>query len=133
MAFTLGPRRGVYIFFEPGEMRSTSGLGLRVTRIGTHALKAGSRSTLRGRLMLHRGTVRGSRPGGGRHRDSVFRLHVGTALIRRDDWPEEVTAQWAVSSSLQGDVQDREYPLEQAVSQHVRSMPFLWLGIDDEP
>lgn len=31
------PRRGMYIFFDPGEMRSTSGLGLRVTRTGTHA------------------------------------------------------------------------------------------------
>ena len=28
---------------------------------------------------------------------------------------------------------DREYPLEQAVSRHIRGMPFLWLGIDDEP
>jgi hypothetical protein len=127
------PQRGVYFFFEPGEIRTTSGAGLRVTRVGTHALKAGSKSTLWGRLRIHRGATRGSRPGGGNHRDSAFRLHVGTALIRRDDWPADVAAQWAVGSSAKRDVRDREYPLEQAVSRHIRSMPFLWLGIDDEP
>jgi hypothetical protein len=26
-----------------------------------------------------------------------------------------------------------EHPLEVAVSKHIRSMPFLWIGIDDEP
>ncbi len=127
------PRRGVYFFFEPGEMRTTSGNGLRVTRVGTHALKAGSKSTLWGRLRTHRGTMTGSRPGGGNHRASVFRLHVGTALIHRDDWPEEVTARWAVGSSAEKGVRDREYPLERAVSRHIRSMPFLWLGVADEP
>ena len=44
------PRRGVYFFFEPGETRSGSGSGLRVVRIGTHALRAGSQSSLWGRL-----------------------------------------------------------------------------------
>jgi len=127
------PRRGVYFFFEPGEMRTTSGGGLRVTRVGTHALKAGSKSTLWSRLQAHRGTLKGSRPGGGNHRGSIFRLHVGTALIRRDDWPEEVIAQWAVGSSAKREVRAKEYPLEQAVSELIRSMPFLWLDINDEP
>jgi hypothetical protein len=127
------PQRGVYFFFEPGEVGTHSGAGLRVTRVGTHALKAGSKSTLWGRLRAHRGTLAGSRAGGGNHRGSVFRLHVGTALIRRDDWPEEVVSQWAVGSSAKRHVRDREYPLEQAVSRYIRSMPFLWLGIDDKP
>jgi hypothetical protein len=127
------PRRGVYFFFEPGEVRTTSGLGLRVTRVGTHALKAGSKSTLWGRLRAHRGTQTGLRPGGGNHRGSVFRLHVGTALTSRDDWPEEIAARWAVGSSAKREVRAREYPLEQAVSQYIRKMPFLWLGVDDEP
>ena len=54
---TKWPSRGLYFFFEPGEMRATSGPGLRVTRVGTHALKAGSKSTLWGRLAAHRGTI----------------------------------------------------------------------------
>ena len=126
------PCRGVYFFFEPGEMKTTSGVGLRVTRVGTHALKAGSKSMLWNRLQAHRGTLKGARPGGGNHRGSVFRLHVGTALIGRDDWPEEITAQWAVGSSAKREVRAKEYPLEQAVSEYIRSMPFLWLDVNDE-
>jgi hypothetical protein len=36
------PRRGVYFFFENGERRAESGAGLRVVRVGTHALASGS-------------------------------------------------------------------------------------------
>jgi hypothetical protein len=127
------PQRGVYFFFESGEVRTLSGTGLRVTRVGTHALKAGSKSTLWGRLRMHRGTMAGSNPGGGNHRGSVFRLHVGTALIRRDDWSTTVTSDWGVGSSAKRDVRNHERPLERAVSQHIRCMPFLWAGIEDEP
>ena len=35
------PARGVYFFREAGESRSDTGEGLRVVRVGTHALKAG--------------------------------------------------------------------------------------------
>jgi hypothetical protein len=127
------PRRGVYFFFEPGEERTASGTGLRVVRIGTHALNAGSRTTLWKRLHQHRGSIGGSRPGGGDHRGSVFRLHVGTALIQRDHWPDDVAGRWATRSSARRAARQQEYPLEQAVSQHICRMPFLWVNIDDEP
>lgn len=127
------PERGVYFFFEPGEERTTSGPGLRVVRVGTHALKARGKATLWHRLRTHRGRVGGSDPGGGNHRSSVFRLHVGTALIRRDHWLEAVAGNWGVGSSAKKPIRERERPLERAVSQHIRSMPFLWVGIDDEP
>jgi hypothetical protein len=35
------PGRGVYFFFEPGEVRTDSGEGPRVVRVGTHATAAG--------------------------------------------------------------------------------------------
>ena len=127
------PKRGVYFFFEPGEVRTTSGEGLRVTRVGTHALKSGSSSTLWQRLRQHRGTLRGSRPGGGNHRGSVFRLHVGKALINRGDWPDHIAAHWGNDSSASTKIRDAEYPLEKAVSDYIRKMPFLWLDILDEP
>ena len=127
------PKRGLYFFFELGEERTASGSGLRVTRVGTHALTSKSKSTLWGRLRAHRGSVGGPRPGGGNHRGSIFRLHVGTALINRDDWPLTVTAKWGVGSNETRDVREREYPLEQAVSEYIRSMPFLWIGVEDEP
>lgn len=127
------PERGVYFFFEPGEARTTSGTEPRVVRVGTHALTAGSSTTLWKRLRQHRGTVRGSNPGGGNHRGSVFRLHVGTALIDRDDWPQAVADRWGVGRSAKKPVREHERPLERAVSEHIRKMPFLWIGVEDEP
>jgi hypothetical protein len=38
------PQRGVYFFMENGEERAESGSGLRVVRVGTHALTATSKA-----------------------------------------------------------------------------------------
>src|SRR5437899_2713466 len=35
------PARGVYFFRKNGESRTDTGAGLRIVRVGTHALKAG--------------------------------------------------------------------------------------------
>ena len=56
------PRRGVYFFFEPGEVCSGSGHGSRLVRIGTQALGVGARSTLHYRLRQQPGNSSG--PGG---------------------------------------------------------------------
>ena len=136
---TMGwPMRGLYFFFEPGETRSGPGAGLRVVRVGTHALKAGSRSTLWGRLSQHRGTARN---GGGNHRGSMFRLLVGIALARRSgmslppSWgsggdPGTAARRLGVERA---DVTRSETELEAAVSRYIGAMPFLVLGVDDEP
>ncbi len=122
------PKRGVYFFMEPGETRSHSGRGSRIVRVGTHALKAGSGTTLWRRLYQHKGVARS---GGGNHRGSIFRLIVGTALIERDaidcdSWDDR-------HSSAPREVRERELPLERAVSQVIGDMSFLWLSVDDEP
>lgn len=129
------PERGVYFFFEPGEERSTSGTGPRVVRVGTHALKFGVRKTLWGRLREHRGNLRGACADGGDHRASVFRRHVGTALMGRypDRWSQEVQDSWGVGSSAKKAIRGRECPLEQAVSRHIRCMLFLCVGVNDPP
>src|SRR4051794_11616690 len=44
------PQRGVYLFEESGEERTDSGAGLRVARVGTHALKENGRTVLWTRL-----------------------------------------------------------------------------------
>ena len=85
------PDRGIYFFFEPGEIRSDSGAGLRVVRIGTHALTAKSRTTLWNRLSQHRGT---QKTGSGNHRGSIFRLIVGASLKCRDQQEEPIS--WGV-------------------------------------
>ncbi|MBF7083933.1 hypothetical protein IT084_13225 [Desulfallas sp. Bu1-1] len=122
------PRRGVYFFFEPGENRS-SGAGLRVVRVGTHAVSRGSGTTLWTRLRTHRGVL----SGGGNHRGSIFRLHVGTALLARGDYPDAVRRSWGRGSSAPKEVRRAEHSLECAVSEYIGKMPFLWLGVDDEP
>ena len=40
------PNRGVYFFHEPGEMRSDTGEGPRIVRVGTHATTGDSDTTL---------------------------------------------------------------------------------------
>ena len=133
------PQRGVYFFFEPGESRSVSGTGNRVVRVGTHALKDGSRSTLWQRLSQHRGNARGD---GGNHRGSIFRLLVGKAIARRGDcalprsWgtgadPGKAARRFGLAS--RADVKDAEADLEGRVSAYIGQMPFLWLGIADAP
>ena len=123
------PRRGVYFFFELGERRYT-GSGQRVVRVGTHALKPSSRSTLWKRLRTHRGNLKGARPGGGNHRGSIFRLHVGSAILRKEGLESRYPT-WGADSSASRKVRNHEYPIENKVSQHIREMPFLWLKVDD--
>src|ERR1700688_2926380 len=60
------PRRRVYFFMEEGENRLDSGNGLRIVRVGTHALKKDSGTKLWTRLSQHRGQQGSS---GGNHRD----------------------------------------------------------------
>ncbi len=120
------PVRGVYFFFEAGECRSHSGTGLRVVRVGTHAVSAGSRTSLWNRLSQHRGVAS---TGGGNHRGSVFRLLVGTALMRRG--PMRGVQTWGRRGSRTEDLQSAERRLERLVSRVIGEMPLLWLRVDD--
>ena len=67
------PKRGVYFFQEYGETRSDSGTGLRIVRVGTHALKTGSRTTLCNGLSQHRGPAK---TGVGNHRGPYCRSQI---------------------------------------------------------
>ena len=121
------PGRGVYFFMDQGEHRTDSGDGLRIVRVGTHALMTKSKSRLWTRLSQHRGSERSK---GGNHRGSVFRLHVGTALIAKEGYKY---SSWGQGGKASRTVRDRERQLEMAVSNVIGDMPFLWLAVDDEP
>lgn len=120
------PSRGVYFFRESGEQRSETGIGPRIVRVGTHALKAGSGTTLWARLSQHKGSTR---TGAGNHRGSVFRLLLGNALIHRGHYNYPT---WGKGSSACRDTRAGETPLEAEVSRILGDMPFLWLAIEDE-
>lgn len=120
------PNKGIYFFFESNQKRSDSGVGLRVTRVGTHALKKDSQTTLWNRLSQHKGTVKN---GGGNHRGSIFRLLVGTAIINKQslNFPT-----WGQGNTASKDIRENELILEKLVSDTIGNMPFLYLLINDE-
>lgn len=131
------PDRGVYFFFAPGETRAESGQR-RLTRVGTHAVSAGSSTALWDRLKQHYGTGDGSsvHPHGGDHRGSVYRRRVGEAFVERyglhDRYPDWGTPRVPDDRPREA-VRDEEYPLERRVSAYLRDQPFLWVDLDDEP
>lgn len=130
------PDRGVYFLLEPGETHTPG--QYRVTRVGTHAVSAGSSTSLWDRLTQHVGT--GSRsadhPHGGAHRGSVYRKRVGEALIENhalhDNYPDW-DKRWSSIERDRDVVRDEEYLLERRVSAYIREQFVLWVAIDDEP
>jgi hypothetical protein len=121
----LWPQRGVYFFMEEGEERSNSGSGPRIVRVGTHALKAGSSTTLWIRLSQHKGQEKSGR---GNHRGSIFRLIVGTALNADETCPT-----WGQGNTADKNVRAAEAALEERVSRVIGAMRFTWIAIDDQP
>jgi hypothetical protein len=122
------PRRGVYFFFEPGEYRASKPDYLRVVRVGTHALKDGSRTTIWNRLCQHRGTLK---PYGGNHRGSIFRLLAGQAIMDQAQ-SQIIASSWGCGSTASRDVRNNEILLEQEVSDYLGGMTFLVLPIPDD-
>jgi hypothetical protein len=104
----------------------------RVVRVGTHAVSVGSKSTLHSRLKAHFG----NRDGLGNHRGSIFRLHLGNALLRKEN--REIPT-WGIGSTappeLRGNpsARDAEAAWERRVSQYIGEMTVLWIEVPDEP
>ena len=125
------PIRGVYFLFEPSEWLCTRRfrpLTHRIVRVGTHGVSRGSKATLWNRISTHRGVVAGA----GNHRSSIFRLHVGAALMRKlpNMWD---APNWGVGQLAGADVQQKERSLEREVSEILGQMRLLWLNVPDDP
>lgn len=126
------PRRGVYFFREPGEFYSMVDKLPRIVRVGTHAVSSGSKSTLHSRLKAHLGTKTGS----GNHRGSIFRLHVGNALLFKENMGLPT---WGIGSTAPLELRENpaaqyaEAALEKRVSQYIGEMTVLWVDVPDEP
>lgn len=122
------PQRGLYILFEPGECRSSRSKCQRVVRVGTHAVSRGAKSTLWGRLRTHKGTENGL----GSHRSSIFRLHVGRAIMAKERL-ENSALSWGKGQSADRQVRENEVWLERRVSEWMSNIQVLWLSVLDEP
>jgi hypothetical protein len=130
------PARGIYFFFEPGEVRTVSGEGDRVVRVASHSFGVNSPSAFWGGLL---GT-RGGPSGKGNHRASIFRQLIGEALLRRSG---RSLPSWGVGSSQRDTarklgldlaaVAEAEGAVEIEVSGYIRQMPFTWMSAPPGP
>ena len=120
------PSAGLYIFSDPHESRLFSKGAQKIIRIGTHGVSDGSASTLWQRLKAHKGDLSGL----GNHRTSIFRLHVGTALIARDrlDCPS-----WGTVTKPDTHQLTQEEKIERLVSQYIAELYVSVLPITDVP
>lgn len=125
------PTRGVYFFLEENQLPTDNLFPIkmpRIIRVGTHAVSSGSKTTLWDRLSTHRGVARG----GGSHRSSIFRLHVGRTLLNSRS-PLDNISSWGVGQVAPKDVRAAEHRLETEVSDKLGAMKVLWLDIGDDP
>ncbi len=122
------PRMGVYFFFEEGEVRTADISMSRVVRIGTHTVSRGSKTTLWHRLRTHRGTSTLT----GNHRGSIFRSHVGSAILGKSKGRLNVPT-WGSGQTASKDIRESEVELEREVSDYIGSLSLLWLAVGDEP
>lgn len=104
---------GVYLFFEQGEVRRNG--RPRVVRVGKSV-------KLQSRLL--------DQHLNGNHRASVFRRHVGEALIRRDRLPGLETWLKSTAPSLQTE-RDSERDVEDRVTQVLGAMSVAWIATRD--
>jgi len=134
------PNRGLYFFFSPWSVLETDPAHQWfLTRIGTVGVARGSTNTLWNRLRQHRGNQSGIYAGGGNHRGSIFRQHVGRAFIARDGlegthpyWGEQFNGNDMPDTTS---IREHEHCLETRVSQYIASLPFLYLNVpgDSKP
>jgi len=99
---------------------------LKIMRIGTHAVSKGSSSSLWQRLKNHKG----KEDLGGNHRGSIFRLHVGAALIKREGLN---CPSWGIGQHATDEIKALETDVEKRVSEYIRSLMILYLRVEDPP
>lgn len=119
------PEKGVYFILDPGETRSVQS-SPRVCRVGTHAVSTGSTASLWNRLRTHRGVE----SGGGNHRSSIFRTHVGIALMARADLRDSFP-DWGNQTIRDAAVVQREAQMERSISEYIGQTSVLWLEVPD--
>lgn len=117
------PERGVYFIVDFNERSIISNNCPRIVRIGTHAVSLGSKTTLWHRLKTHKGTNNGS----GNHRGSIFRLHVGNAIIQKE---KLICNTWGIGQSASKETREQEQTIEHLVSDYIGQLGIIVLDVD---
>jgi len=121
------PNQGVYFFLDDAEPTRYSSVLPRIIRIGTHAVSTGSKAILRTRLRAHLGTEAGL----GNHRGSVFRQHVGAALIEKNQF-NNLYPNWGIGRNASKKIRLDETSLEREVSNYIRKLRLLFIEVPGE-
>ncbi|WP_139306116.1 DUF6884 domain-containing protein [Methylomonas sp. LWB] len=121
------PKRGVYVFLDLNEPNFLGEPG-RIVRIGTHAVSEGSKATLKNRLRCHAGQIDGT----GNHRGSIFRLHVGRALLVKEETVASLTS-WGDGQNASAYIRNIEKQHELRVSEYLGSLEVFVIDADDVP
>jgi hypothetical protein len=121
------PSRGVYLFLDQREPNFL-GVKPRIVRVGTHAVSLGSKATLRGRLRNHLGPTNEI----GNHRGSIFRLHVGRAMLEAIGGHSSLPS-WGQGQDADTNTKVSEASHEQAVSRYLQDLEVVLVDVDDEP
>ena len=110
------PTDGIYFWYERGESRR--GQGLRVTRVGTHETSG----RLRARIREHFGSNR---------EGSVFRKHVGAALMARDGEPDQDMREWGEGRNGERFHDEKFKQYERRVTEQTANGVYRVLKVDD--
>lgn len=112
------PWNGIYLFFEKGEEIELNGNRYaRIVRVGTHN-KDGNFPQ---RIRQHYGNVNSLH---GNKNGSVFRLHIGGALMIRNNPDDPRLPQWLKHMG------DSDIHVEEAVSRQLRdTFDFVWIEV----
>ena len=117
------PSSGIYFFYEKGETIRLGGLAAdRIVRVGINRSNGRFRSRIRG----HYGRV--SRLGGNKN-GSVFRKHLGGALLRRVDPDDQRLTGWLCQDGPTYAEVEREVSL---VLRHNFTFACVWVEDADE-
>ena len=120
------PQRGVYFFVDNNEPSLLYNKCPRIVRVGTHAVSKGSKTTLWHRLKTHKGTNEGL----GNHRSSIFRLHVGSAIIKKESISCET---WGKGKIAPSNAKSMEKDVELLVSDYIGKLGVIVIDADGYP
>lgn len=112
------PKNGIYLFFEKGEKITLKGVTQnRIVRVGTHNMDGNFPQRIR-QHYGNKSSLKGNKNG------SVFRLHLGGALMRRDNPDDPRLPGWLKHMGPSDPI------MEEEVSKELRNnFSFVWLEV----